>query len=54
MLNFGYGSNGPSSHAEMWNGEQWVSDTRQGQRAFVYRDKITYDITEPLDFLIPG
>ena len=37
MLNFGYSGNGTSSHAEMWNGEEWISDTHQGQRAFVYR-----------------
>lgn len=37
MLNFGKGKNGPSSHAQMWNGEEWISDTHQGQRSFVYR-----------------
>ena len=37
MLNFGRGKNGNSSHAQMWNGEEWISDTHQGQRSFVYR-----------------
>lgn len=36
MLNFGRGKSGPSSHAQMWNGEQWVSDTYQKDRSFVY------------------
>ena len=37
MLNFGRTKNGSSSHAQMWNGEEWISDTHQGQRSFVYR-----------------
>lgn len=38
MLNFGFGKKGPSSHASMWNGEEWISDTHQGSRAFVYKN----------------
>ena len=28
--------NGCSAHAQMWNGEQWVSDTYQGDRSWPY------------------
>ena len=46
MLNFGKYKNGtPTSHAQMWNGEQWVSDTYQGQRSFVYREGRLGDIS---------
>lgn len=40
MVMFGYSPNSSGnknrSHAQIWNGEQWVSDTYQGDLAFVY------------------
>lgn len=32
--------------------DELVQKTKMKQRAYVYRDKVSYDITEPLDFLI--
>lgn len=37
MTMFGKSGDYVSSHAQMWNGEQWVSDTYQGDLAFVYK-----------------
>lgn len=38
MLNFGINKSGnPSSHAAMYVNGNWISDTNQGHRAFVYR-----------------
>ena len=37
MTMFGKSGDYISSHAQIWNGEQWVSDTYQGDLAFVYK-----------------
>lgn len=38
MLNFGTSKSGnSSSHAQMWTGDEWISDTHQGNRSFVYK-----------------